>query len=239
MELIEKGKNQVTVKAKIEESLANAIRRYVNEVPILAIDEIEISKNGSPLYDETIAHRMGLIPLITEKKFNEKTDVELTLKTKKEGFVRSGELTGNAKVVYDNIPITLLGKGQELEIVANAKMGKGSEHSKHSPGIIFYRNVSEIKVDKDVAEEVKRVFPNTEIKIKGDKAAIRDDKKSEIADFVEGLCDSKDKSSERIDEEELIVTIESFGQISIDEMFEKSIDQLKEDLKKISDKVSK
>ena len=67
MELINKKDNQIIFTAKVEESIANAIRRFVNEIPIMAIDEIEIFRNDSPLYDETISHRMGLIPLKMNK----------------------------------------------------------------------------------------------------------------------------------------------------------------------------
>jgi DNA-directed RNA polymerase subunit D len=63
MENISKSDGKYVFKAKIDESLINSIRRYVGQIQIAAIDEVEISKNDSPLYDETIAHRMGLIPL--------------------------------------------------------------------------------------------------------------------------------------------------------------------------------
>ena len=52
---------------KTSENLANAIRRSVGLIPAMAIDEVEISRNDSPLYDETLAHRIGLIPLKHEK----------------------------------------------------------------------------------------------------------------------------------------------------------------------------
>ena len=67
MKQIEKNENKIVFETEIEDSLANAIRRYVNHVPTLAIDEIEITKNDSPLYDEMIANRIGLIPLKSEK----------------------------------------------------------------------------------------------------------------------------------------------------------------------------
>jgi len=51
MKLIEKKKNQITFTAEIDESLANAVRRYLDQIPILAIDEVDISKNDSALYD--------------------------------------------------------------------------------------------------------------------------------------------------------------------------------------------
>ena len=67
--MAEKNKNseKLNFKTKIGISLANAIRRSVNNIPVLAIDSIEISKNDSALYDEMIAHRMGLVPLKNEK----------------------------------------------------------------------------------------------------------------------------------------------------------------------------
>ena len=134
MEILDKKENQITFRAEIEDSLANAIRRYINQIPILSIDEVEIYKNDSPLYDETVAHRIGLIPLNMDKSVNEKTEMELKLTVKGEGMVYSGDMKGALGVVYDRIPITSLGEEGELQVVAYAKTGKGSEHSKFSPG---------------------------------------------------------------------------------------------------------
>jgi len=77
MDKIEKKENKIIFKAEIEESLANAIRRYLNQIPILAIDEVEIIKNGSALYDEVVAHRLGLIPLKMDKMITEKNKGKL------------------------------------------------------------------------------------------------------------------------------------------------------------------
>ena len=190
MKIINKKENQLTFALEMEESLANAIRRYLNQIPILAIDEIEIKRNDSPLYDETLAHRVGLIPLKMDKSMSSKTVSKFKLNTKEDGFVYSGKLGGGKGVVYDKIPITLLNKGQELELVGTAIMGKGSEHTKFSPGLMFYRD------DED---------------IKGDK--------------------------QNISSKELIINLESFGQLPVNEIFIKSIETLKKDIASVSKKV--
>ncbi len=238
MKTIEKKDNQITFITEIDESLANVIRRYINEILVLAIDEVEIFKNDSSLYDETIAHRLGLIPL-KNISVSEKTPLKLKLRSKEEGVVYSKELKGNIDVVYDKIPITFLSKGQELEILAIAKFGRGSEHSKFSPGLMFYRDVSEIIMDKSLKEKIKKACPENEIKEKGDKILILDNKKREICDLCEGICEKNKKNIEVKPTGELMISIESFGQMSPENIFKKSIEKLKKDLSEVSKKISK
>ena len=239
MELVEKKDNMIAFKAEIDESLANAIRRYLGQVPTLAVDEVEIYKNDSPLYDETIAHRIGLIPLKMEKGVSEKSDIKLTLSSTKEGLVYSREFKGNADVVYDKIPITSLNKGQELELIATAKLGQGAEHAKFSPGLMFYRNIFEIKVDKHLVDKIKKIFPDLEIKEKGDKAVIIDDKRKEVTDACEGIAERAGKKAEVNSTNELLITVESFGQIEPKDIFKKAIDALRKDLADVAKKISK
>jgi DNA-directed RNA polymerase subunit D len=237
MKIIDKKNNQITFSVEIDESLANAIRRYVDEIPIMAIDEVEISMNDSPLYDETIAHRMGLIPLKNDKKSSGK-DEPIKLITKKEGIVYSEDLDGKIKPVYDKIPITVLKKGQEIEILATARAGKGNEHVKFSPGLMFYRNLMKIKIDKDCPKEIVNACPKGVLKLDNGKISVVDENKCDMCEECIEACRKMGKSSiELIPTGELVITVESFGQIDEEDIFKRAIELLKEDLKEAEKKL--
>lgn len=236
MNLIKKDQNKLCFSVDTNENLANAIRRHVNEIPIIAIDEVEISRNDSPLYDETIAHRVGLIPLKMEKSFKENSEKKLKLRFKKQGLVLSGELKGDIQLIYDNIPLTILNEDQELNLNATVRLGKGKEHSKFSPGLIYYRNVCEIILDKKFSNEISKRFSN-EIKEKGDKILIEDNLERPIMDFCEGLAIKSKEKVEIKDQEKLILNVESFGQTTPEDIFEKAIDILNKNLAEVAKKL--
>ncbi len=240
MKLINKKDNQITFIAEIEESLANAIRRYMNQIPVLAVDEVKISRNDSPLYDETIAHRIGLIPIKTDKSVNVKTTSKLKLDVKKEGMVYSGELKGDLKIVYENIPITTLNKGQELNIIATVKKGKGEDHAKFSPGLMFYRNVVDIKLDKDCPKEIVNICSKKVFDFKEENVVVKDSSECDMCEACIEVCRKYKKDSIKlIPRKELVISLESFGQINVEEIFKKSIEIFKKDLADISKKISK
>ena len=240
MEIIEKKNNKIVFRAQMDETIANAIRRYLGHVPILAVDEVEIEKNDSALYDETIAHRIGLIPLKTDKTVNEKTTANLKLSTDKEGIVYSGGLKGSVKVVYDKIPITLLNKGQEFELTARVRAGKGVEHAKFSPGLMFYRNFASAKIEKDCPQEILESCKKNAIKTEGGKIVISDVYGNDACEaIIEKYMKEGKTQIEIIPSDELIITVESFGQMDADDIFRKSIEALKKDLTTVEKKVEK
>ncbi len=240
MKILDKKDDQITFSAELDESLANAIRRYVDQIPILAVDEVEISKNDSPLYDETIAHRIGLVPLKMDKTISEKSVEEITLVAKKEGIIYSEEMKGKVKPVYDKIPITVLKKGQELEVLATARVGKGNQHSKFSPGLMFYRNMIKVKVDKDCPKEIINACPKEVFSLEAGKTVIIDESKCDMCEVCVDMARKMGKNCiELTSTGELVLTVESFGQIDEKEIFKRAIEILEDDLKEVSKKISK
>ncbi|MEK6914023.1 MAG: hypothetical protein AABW83_00055 [Nanoarchaeota archaeon] len=209
----DKDKQKIIFFTDMSVGLANAIRRSVLEIPIMAIDEVEIIKNDSALYDEILAHRIGLIPIKTgsvkETKFKL---VEIGPKMVISENIKPD--TGSES----KLPIVLLDKDQEIEIVCNVKLGKGIEHIKYSPGLIYYRH----SLDNEILDFVNI---NDEGEVSYDEEEILNKKLSEnkIKDI---------KSVKNLNELEF--NIESWGQIEVKEIFLKSIETLSDNLDELN-----
>jgi DNA-directed RNA polymerase subunit D len=228
---IHKTNEKAVFKTDMDTTLANAIRRSVNEIPILAIDEVEIYKNDSALNDQILAHRIGLVPLKNQKLKEDKViEMKLEVKTGKESKeVVAGEMKG--EIVYPDMSLVYLEKGQELEIVAKAKVGKGISHAKYIPGLVFYRHYPKIQISKDgekhqeLAEFYPKIFEFSagKLKVKNEWECTIDQE------------DVKDFSGVEIKETgDLIFTIESWGQISPKEIFLEAIKAINNNLEKLS-----
>jgi DNA-directed RNA polymerase subunit D len=245
--IIQKDKEKLIFASKMSDSLANAIRRSVSEIPVLAIDDVELYKNDSALYDEIIAHRLGLIPLVTEKDMNFKEDctcdgkgcakcsVQLKLQAKGPGMVYSKELKGKAEVVYPNIPITLLREDQEIELVATAILGKATKHAKFSPGLVYYRNLAEIEIKNcNACKECVEACPLGLIFVEGKKAEIKDSWKCDLCDACVEACKEKGNDSIKIKPtDEILFFVESFGNMDAKDILIEAVKALKENLKQV------
>lgn len=194
-------------------SLANAIRRSVLMIPVMAIDEVEIIKNDSALYDEVLAHRIGLIPIKTEKASKE---TKFKLKESGPKMVYSTDIKPSVETDF-KIPLVLLEKDQEVEIVCNARLGKGSEHIKYSPGMLYYRH----DIDEDVLDFV---YVDEDWKVSYDEGELKE----------KGVSEEKIAKIKSIKEaKELEMNIESWGQMKVKDIFLKSVDALKDSLNEL------
>ena len=223
MEIIQNTPEKLVLRGEIAEHLANAIRRSISEIPTLAIDEVEIYKNDSALYDEVLAHRLGLIPLKTEKSMSGKTKIEFKLSKKGPGIVYSSDLEGAGDIIYDKIPIVLLNENAKLELVATASLGTGLQHAKYLPGLCFYRNLLEIKS----TEEIDSIVQNSKSIVKPIKSGGKWICDLQEADVDKILSISKEAVS---DSKELLIIIESFGNMPAKAIFEGAISALSDNL---------
>ena len=68
LQTYDSGRMKIALKG-VTPAIANTIRRCsLDLVPTMAIREVEFTKNSSVLYDEMIAHRLGLLVLSTDLK---------------------------------------------------------------------------------------------------------------------------------------------------------------------------
>lgn len=231
METIEKTQGKIAFVGDVNVSLANAIRRSVNEIPVLAIDEADVYKNDSALYDEVIAHRLGLIPLKNQKMKADQT-VEMKFKVKGKGErteVLSSELGDVA--VYQDMPIVILSEGQEVEIVARARSGLGINHAKFSPGILFYKHLPKIKIsgEGEKQSELAEIYPEA-FEMFGEKLKVKN-----AAEFDLEQEDMKNYPGVEVSYcDDLVVTVESWGQMEAKDVFIEACKALKGNLSEVS-----
>jgi len=156
-----------------EPAYANALRRVlIADVPKMAIEDVEFHlgpirgddgkeyESVSPLFDEMIAHRLGLVPIPTDLGlYNRREDcpschgegcpsctIIYSMNKRGPGLVTSADLEpiGDTKLrpKDPNIPIVKLGDGQAMLIYATAVLGTGKDHAKwqatHGVGYRYY-----------------------------------------------------------------------------------------------------
>ena len=142
----------------------NAIRRcaMVN-VPKIAIEDVNIMRNDSAMFNEVLAHRLGLTPLVSnmdaieglplpgDDDYEENNSVMFSLKEEGPKVVYSKDLISSdskIKPVYDTIPLVKLKEGEKLNIEAVAKVGYGKEHAKWMPTTVcVYKQYPEITTE--------------------------------------------------------------------------------------------
>mgnify|MGYP001567655418 CR=1 FL=1 len=145
LKLLKKAENKIIFLIKgTNPSFVNTLRRAMTtEVPTMAVKKVTFVKNNSALFDEIIAHRLGMLPLSTDLSMYTlpenctckaagcaRCQVSILLKAEGPLTVYASDLKSQdpkIKPVYARMPIVKLLKGQELEFEAVASLGLGKD----------------------------------------------------------------------------------------------------------------
>lgn len=248
IQMLEMSKDKLTTKFIIKNStpaFANTIRRaIISLVPTMAIQEVEFSKNGSVLYDEMVAHRLGLVPLKTDLKSyklpsevpegSAQAEVKLTLSVKadKTMWVYASDMKSKDPAivpVFPKIPIVKLLKDQELEFVAIARLGQGVDHVKHSPGLAYYSYKPDVTITKagESRTDLKDICPAGVLDVKGGKLVINKGYEFDPKLFEATVAASEGAIKVKESDKDFVFTIESWGQLTCPQIIEAAVDRLK------------
>ena len=256
IEYLDKDKGTGRVRFVLKQAtpaIANTLRRLmIDTVPTMAVDTITFTKNSSALYDDILAHRIGLIPLTTDLKGYTPKDectcegegcnkctVILTLTAKGPSTVYAGLIKSKdpkIKPVFDKTPITKLLKGQELEFEAVAMLGKGKEHAKWRPGNVWYVYKPSVTVNNshpDLDKFIKLFPPQVVENNKIQKKLIE---KLNLYDAVDGV--NSDIVKVDYDPTTFIFSIEPWGQLSAKDILSAALDRFKRSLAELDTKLA-
>jgi DNA-directed RNA polymerase subunit D len=245
-------------------SFANAFRRaMMGEVPSLAIEGVRIYDNTSALFDEMLAHRLGLIPIRTEpgcyvqrEKCTcegsgcDRCSVTYTLSVEGPGMVYSRDLIPQdprAVPALDNIPIAKLTKDQKVVLEARAVMSTGKVHSKWQPTTACgYKNYPEIEVSDrcDACGQCVDECPRGILITTGGHVTVIEGRLEEcsLCRLCERACLNTgigEESAIRVksDGSRFIFVVEGDGSLTVREVIEKALEYLKSESDELCEKI--
>lgn len=246
--LKQEGEEVVFIADKTNASFMNELRRAAGfEVPVLAIEDVYFVKNSSALYDEMLAHRLGLIPLKTNLRDYElpedcsckgklcaKCSAKIILKAKGPCTVYAEDMKikdPSVKAIYPKIPIVKLLEKQEIELEAVAILGRGTEHVKWSAGHAFYQHYPEIEISqKEVdAKFIAEHCPRKVFEVKGEKLHVANLENCNLCKSCEDRSNGAVKVISVPDK--FIFTMESWGQMSPVKILEEAASIIRKKLK--------
>lgn len=205
----------------------NTLRRLcMKHVPTMAIDTITVHENDSGLFDEILAHRLGLVALNTDPgMFNipepdaEKsaaTHAELSLDVEGPMTVKAKDLEPENESVNPIHPETViveLLEDQSISLVATARLGTGDEHSKYDPCLASYYYKPKITVNNDV-DNLDDKLNDYPPQVVDDGNIVKDN--INTPELIDACEDVSDAVTIEYDEPatDFIFTIEPWGQLS-------------------------
>jgi DNA-directed RNA polymerase subunit D len=232
----------------------NALRRtLLSEVPKLAIDKVTFYDNTSALFDEILAHRIGLVPIPTDPSTLNRVGevdaegrpayvVRYTLTKEGPGTVWSGDFESEDKrftPVDPKIPIVELLAGQRLILECEAILGQGTQHAKwqvcSAVGYKYYptAHVDNRKIKPEQAKEAVARTPKGILGLDGGKLVILQPDEVNKADEAEKICGEGFKLE--YDDRKFLFKFETDGSLKAEDALLKAVDILKARFKQFQD----
>ena len=251
---------------------ANALRRsMLSDLPTMAIDEVEfhlgpIDVDGkefesiTPLFDEIIAHRLGMVPVPTDYELfttREKCTcggegcprcrVMYSLNKHGPCTVLSGDLQPlgdkTLKVKDEDIPIVELADGQSVLIYAYAVMGTARKHVKWQTAFgVGYKylpviDVDSSKLDKDSIQEIVDQCPKKVFEAEGGKLVA----KRPLDCSLCGTCtenEGKGAITVKGDDTNFFFKFETDGSLTAKQVLDKAAEILSQDSQNFADLIA-
>ena len=258
----------------------NSLRRsLVTMVPCLAISEVDFHMGSlgsytddqeeemeyesmSSMFNEIIAHRLGMVPIPTEKAVidafrgaidDEDKQPEIMYSLHKQGpcTVYSGDLVpvdGDEQLVINNptIPIVKLTENQAILVYAKAKIGNGTTHSKWQTVVAprFYEARTMTVTEGKDSAKILEIVGKSKFKKSGKKYTIKDPIETEKAmKSIEKLWIDGDDSGDcielSINEGQFIFEYETTGALTAKLALEQALKELKEHFEEFSSHLEK
>ncbi|MCX6798730.1 MAG: DNA-directed RNA polymerase subunit D [Candidatus Diapherotrites archaeon] len=229
----------------VSPAFINAIRRSVMlHVPCLAIENVSIYENDTVMFDEFLAHRLGMLPVKTDLKGYKRGDkVKMVLEKEGPCVVYSKDIKSTdpkIEIMDKNIPLVKLAKGQRIKIEMDAVMESGREHSKWQPGVVSFQEMPAISVEGcNLCGECAKACPKGILEIKAKKVVLSQPFECILCGACrdacekEALCIEPDKNAFILAIEPIAgLTAKEIMESALNEMLEKS-EQLQKALQKI------
>lgn len=232
-------------------AFANALRRIMmSEIPIMSVEYVDLEENTSGLFDETISHRIGMIPMEFDPKIYSLKEeckcggkgcsrCEVVLVLDKQGpcIVKSGDMKSTADDVKPSdreIPIVELLDNQKLKLEAVAQLGFGKNHAKNQASIAAYKYAPSVRLGENT-ETCLDLCPAKVFEQKDGKVRV-----ANAQDCILCMkCTETGCANVSADSTSFIFTVETVSGLSPREIVEIALDTLEKRADEFIDEVKK